>query len=83
MSVQEAVPLEDNPHLARIFGPDILGRLPTTGQDRVRRTALAIIGQFFDVSYLVYRVQLWVMQARMRLGLLHNLPARQDRHRLF
>ncbi|EPT00042.1 hypothetical protein FOMPIDRAFT_1163505 [Fomitopsis schrenkii] len=46
MAVQEAVPVEDNAHLARIFGPEILGRLPVTGNDRVRRTALLLIGSY-------------------------------------
>lgn len=46
MAVQEAIPLEENPHLSRIFGPEILGRLPVTGSDRVRRTALLLIGQY-------------------------------------
>jgi hypothetical protein len=45
MSVQEAVPLEDNQFIARLFGPDVLGRLPTTGQDRIRRTALSLMGE--------------------------------------
>ena len=45
MSVQEGVPLEDNPHLVRIFGPEILGRLPTSGATRVRRTAVILIGK--------------------------------------
>ncbi|KZT68569.1 ARM repeat-containing protein [Daedalea quercina L-15889] len=46
MAVQEAVPVEDNPHLARIFGPQILDRLPVAGSDRVRRTALLLIGSY-------------------------------------
>ena len=45
MSVQEAVPLEDDQSIARLFGPDVLGRLPTTGQDRIRRTALSLTGK--------------------------------------
>ena len=48
MAIQEAVPLEDNPHLRRLFGPDILGKLPTSGNDRVRRTALVLIGAFIN-----------------------------------
>lgn len=44
MSIQEAVPMTDQPQLVRLFGPEILNRLPTTGRDRVRRTALALIG---------------------------------------
>jgi hypothetical protein len=44
MSIQEAVPLKDNPFLAQLFGPDVLGRLPTAGQDRIRRTMLGLIG---------------------------------------
>ncbi|KAG1808060.1 armadillo-type protein [Suillus subaureus] len=46
MSIQEAVPLEDNPFLARLFGPDVLGRLPTSGQDRIRRTMLGLIAAY-------------------------------------
>lgn len=45
MSVQEAVELMSNPHMERLFGPDILGRLPSTGHDRVRRTTLVLIGK--------------------------------------
>jgi hypothetical protein len=44
MAVHEGVPVEQNPHLSCLFGTDILGRLPTTGMERVRRTAVALIG---------------------------------------
>jgi hypothetical protein len=44
MSIQEAVPVEENENLTRLFGPEILGRLPTTGHDRVRLTAVGLIG---------------------------------------
>lgn len=47
MAVQEAVPVEDSPHLRHIFGPDILGRLPKAGEERLRRTGLHLIGTFF------------------------------------
>ncbi|GJE98643.1 hypothetical protein PsYK624_148780 [Phanerochaete sordida] len=46
MAVQEGVPIEDSPYLRRLFGPEILGRLPTTGTDRVRRTAIILIGTY-------------------------------------
>ncbi|KAJ3525251.1 hypothetical protein NM688_g8430 [Phlebia brevispora] len=46
MAVQEAVPIEDNPHLRRLFGPEVLGKLPTTGNDRVRRTAIILLGTY-------------------------------------
>ncbi|KAI0772392.1 ARM repeat-containing protein [Trametes elegans] len=46
MAVQEAVPIEDSPHLRQIFGPEILGQLPKDGEDRVRRTALNMIGSY-------------------------------------
>ncbi|EIN05146.1 ARM repeat-containing protein [Punctularia strigosozonata HHB-11173 SS5] len=46
MSIQEAVPVEPNAHLERLFGPDILGRLPTSSHDRVRRTTLGLIGEY-------------------------------------
>ena len=44
-SLQEAVPLEDNPHLRRLFGPEDLGKLPTSGADKVRRTAVILLGR--------------------------------------
>jgi len=43
---QEAVPTGDNPHLSRLFGPEVLGRLPVAGSDRVRRTALGLTGEY-------------------------------------
>ncbi|KAH9912340.1 ARM repeat-containing protein [Epithele typhae] len=46
MAVQEAVPVEDSPHLRHLFGPDVLSRLPKAGDERVRRTALHFIGSF-------------------------------------
>ncbi|KAL1943353.1 hypothetical protein VTO73DRAFT_4428 [Trametes versicolor] len=46
MAVQEAVPIEDSPHLRQVFGPEILGRLPKAGDERVRRTALHLIGSY-------------------------------------
>ncbi|KAI8996297.1 ARM repeat-containing protein [Trametes punicea] len=46
MTVQEAIPVEDSPHLRQVFGPEILGRLPKTGDDRIRRTALHLIGSY-------------------------------------
>lgn len=49
MAVQEAVPIQDNPHLRRLFGPAIFGKLPTSGNDRVRRTAIILIGEFVSV----------------------------------
>jgi hypothetical protein len=44
MSIQEAAEVEENPYLDRLFGPDVLGRLPTTGLNLVRKTALGLIG---------------------------------------
>ena len=46
MAVQEAIPPEDNPHLRRLFGSEIFGKLPTRGNDRVRRTAVVLLGTF-------------------------------------
>jgi hypothetical protein len=47
MSIQEAIPLEDNLFLAQMFGSDsdALGRFPAAGQDRIRRTMLGLIGR--------------------------------------
>ncbi|EJD04736.1 ARM repeat-containing protein [Fomitiporia mediterranea MF3/22] len=46
MSVQEAVDISPNTHLERVFGPEVIGRLPRSGHDRVRRTALGLIGAY-------------------------------------
>ncbi|KAF8637543.1 hypothetical protein AX17_002750 [Amanita inopinata Kibby_2008] len=46
MSIQEAMEMEKMPYMSRLFGPDILGRLPTTGRSRVRRTMLNVIGTY-------------------------------------
>jgi hypothetical protein len=46
MSIQEAVPLETNQHLTRLFSPDVLGQLPVSGGHRIRRTVLGLIGTF-------------------------------------
>lgn len=45
MSIQEAMDLEKTLHLGRLFSPDILGRLPSTGHGRIRRTTLGVIGE--------------------------------------
>ncbi|KAI0056845.1 hypothetical protein BV25DRAFT_1995352 [Artomyces pyxidatus] len=46
MSIQEAVPVEPNEHLSRLFSAEILGQIPTTGLDRVRRTTIGLIGSY-------------------------------------
>ena len=43
--MQEAVEIAENPYLEHIFGSEILGRLPTSGQDYVRRTAINLVGK--------------------------------------
>lgn len=47
MSVQEALDLDNTSYLTRLFSPEILGRLPQTGHDRIRRTTLSLIGNTF------------------------------------
>jgi hypothetical protein len=51
--IQEAIPVENSPYLKRLFGPDILGKLPTTRQDRVRHTALGIIGNYPALGFIM------------------------------
>ncbi|KAI0791113.1 ARM repeat-containing protein [Abortiporus biennis] len=46
MAVQEAVAVEENEHLSRLFSSDVLSRLPSTGNDRVRRTTVLLIGSY-------------------------------------
>ena len=51
--MQEAVELDENPYLETVFSADVLGRLPSTGSDRVRVTALNLIGKNFQVLLLL------------------------------
>jgi len=44
MSIQESIDMDQAPQLSRLFRPDILGKLPSTGRSRIRRTALGVIG---------------------------------------
>uniref|UniRef100_A0A0W0G8H2 Uncharacterized protein n=1 Tax=Moniliophthora roreri TaxID=221103 RepID=A0A0W0G8H2_MONRR len=46
LSIQEALDYDNTPHLPRLYSPEILGRLPTTGHTRVRRTSLSLIGTY-------------------------------------
>ncbi|KAG7094032.1 hypothetical protein E1B28_007654 [Marasmius oreades] len=46
LSIQEALDYEKTPHLPRLFSPEILGRLPTAGHIRVRRTTLSLLGTY-------------------------------------
>ncbi|KAF9269125.1 ARM repeat-containing protein [Marasmius fiardii PR-910] len=46
LSIQEALDYEKIPHLPRLFSSEILGRLPTTGHVRVRRTTLSLLGTY-------------------------------------
>ncbi|VDB95428.1 unnamed protein product [Peniophora sp. CBMAI 1063] len=45
-SIQEALPVDKSEHLSRLFSGEILGRIPTAGHERVRRTALVLIGSY-------------------------------------
>ena len=54
MAVQEGVPIEDNPHLRRLFGSEILSRLPTSGSTRIRRTAVLLIGEEYPIREVAY-----------------------------
>lgn len=75
MSIQEAVPLEDNPFLAQLFGPDVLGRLPTAGQDRIRRTMLGLIGM--NTAYIFFWRLPNLVQGRIQHG---SQPSQKHRH---
>lgn len=44
VSVQEAIDMGQSLHLPRLFSAEILGRLPSTGHGRIRRTMLTLIG---------------------------------------
>ncbi|KAG6844170.1 hypothetical protein H0H87_009289 [Tephrocybe sp. NHM501043] len=45
-SIQEAIDMENTPHLPRIFGSEVLGRLPSAGANRIRKTTLSLIGTY-------------------------------------
>ena len=58
MSIQEAVEMETVAHIDRLFSLAILGNFSSTGQSRVRRTALRVIGV---VLSLITRVNVIVI----------------------
>jgi hypothetical protein len=45
-SIVSCPAMEKTPCLPRLFGPDILGKLPTTGRSLIRRTMLNDIGKY-------------------------------------
>lgn len=58
MAIQEAVPVEPNTDLSRLFSAEILGRIPTNGPERVRRTALVLIGTIpVTPEYVLFNLQ--------------------------
>lgn len=80
LSVQEAVDTEEMPLLGRLFSPEILGRLPQAGHNRVRRTALGVIGEVSILAPLADCLLFGarVIQVRIRLGSQVN---RRNQHR--
>ncbi|RDB17659.1 Importin-13 [Hypsizygus marmoreus] len=70
-SIQEALDLENTPHLPRLFSPEILGRLPSTGHSRIRRTTIGLIGVYatwfasqpFETPEILMRVLTFVVSA--------------------
>ena len=55
MGIQEAVPVDSSPHLTLLFSIEVLGRLPSFGHDRVRRTMLVLLGK------AVLRISQWLV----------------------
>ena len=45
MAIQEAIPIEPNVDLSRLFSSEILDRLPTSGSGRIRRTMVILVGE--------------------------------------
>jgi len=80
-SIQEAVPLENSLYLSKVFGPEILGKLPTTGQDCVRRTMLCLIGNsHFLLMQLPIFACAFLLQPPMAHGSRRRLPRRHRPH---
>ena len=70
MCTQEAVPVEENAPLLRLFSPDVLGRLPSSGPDRVRRTMLQLIGN--DLPCDLFEVSDYAPPCRSVCHLVHD-----------
>ncbi|CAO3600466.1 unnamed protein product [Absidia cylindrospora] len=47
-SVSEEIPADENEHVAKFFGPEILGRLPSENNIRLQNTALCLIGSLAE-----------------------------------
>ncbi|KAI8335318.1 armadillo-type protein [Chlamydoabsidia padenii] len=47
-SVSEEIPADENEHVAKLFGPEILGRLPSLNNIRLQNTALSLIGSLSE-----------------------------------
>ncbi|KAK0494340.1 armadillo-type protein [Armillaria luteobubalina] len=45
-SLQEALDYDKAPDLARLFNPEVIGRLPSAGRSRVRLTTLNLLGTY-------------------------------------
>ncbi|KAG8960035.1 hypothetical protein FRC05_007133 [Tulasnella sp. 425] len=45
-TIQEAIPVGPNQNLSRVFGPEVLGKLPMQGHEQIRRTALDLVGSY-------------------------------------
>src|ERR1700731_4710486 len=73
-SVQEAVPLNDSPHLLKLFGPEILGKFPTSGQHRVRRTTTSLIGPWFNRCPVDFVWIAYCLQEPTQPGSPHKFP---------
>lgn len=67
MSVQEAAGNSTSPYFQRLFASEVLGRLPTTGSERVRRTMVGLIGTH-DYSLFLFPTNWNLMQVHTRLG---------------
>ena len=53
MSIQEAAGNSLSPYFHRLFEAEILRRLPTTGNERVRRTMVGLIGASSSMSNIM------------------------------
>ncbi|KAI8096689.1 armadillo-type protein [Halteromyces radiatus] len=47
-SVSEEIPADENEHVAKLFGADILGRLPSENNIRLQNTALSLTGSLAE-----------------------------------
>lgn len=75
--IQEALDYTQTPQLGRIFSPEIMGQLPSTGRSRTRRTTLSLIGTF-SINLPIFTAKTTTAESIMRTGTYSSWFAMQE-----